>query len=237
MKIKFIHIVFIIFISLKISAVIFTNYINGLNISSVSSSDISSNSYNFISKDSLYNYLKLSKLISDSLAVKYIDLGEIESKILEIPYVDEVLSFIDIESNFKLEIIEKKPIMDLKDYDFILSNKGEKIPKIDDLSLSIKSCFGKVDSIAFGDLAALGNYISNDNFFINHIKYIYSDSTSFYFSLNDFDYNVKLGDLNRFENKLKKYKGFYAAKVNTDFLQKYNKLNLNFNNQVIAQKK
>ena len=85
MKIKFIHIVFIIFISLKISAVIFTNYINGLNISSVSSSDISSNSYNFISKDSLYNYLKLSKLISDSLAVKHIDLGEIESKILEIP--------------------------------------------------------------------------------------------------------------------------------------------------------
>ena len=72
---------------------------------------------------------------------------------------------------------------------------------------------------------------------INHIKYIYSDSTSFYFSVNDLDYNVKLGDLNRFENKLKKYKGFYAAKVNTDFLQKYNKLNLNFNNQVIAQKK
>ena len=72
---------------------------------------------------------------------------------------------------------------------------------------------------------------------IKHIKYIYSDSTSFYFSVNDLDYNVKLGDLNRFENKLKKYKGFYAAKVNTDFLQKYNKLNLNFNNQVIAQKK
>lgn len=237
MKIKFIHIVFIIFISLKISAVIFTNYINGLNITSVSSSDISSNSYNFISNDSLYNYLKLSKLISDSLAAKNIDLGEIESKLLEIPYVDEVLSFIDIESNFKLEIIEKKPIMDLKDYDFILSNKGEIIPRIDDLSLSIKSCFGKVDSITFDDLAALGNHISNDNFFINHIKYIYSDSTSFYFSVNDFDYNVKLGDLNRFENKLKKYKGFYAAKVNTDFLQNYNKLNLNFNNQVIAQKK
>ena len=89
---------------MKISAVIFTNYINGLNITSVSSSDISSNSYNFISNDSLYNYLKLSKLISDSLAVKNIDLREIESKILEIPYVDEVLSFIDIESNFKLEL-------------------------------------------------------------------------------------------------------------------------------------
>ena len=66
-------------------------YINGLNISSVSSSDISSNSYNFISKDSLYNYLKLSKLISDSLALKYIDLGEIESKILEIPQREKAI--------------------------------------------------------------------------------------------------------------------------------------------------
>ena len=237
MKIKFIHIVFIIFISLKISAVIFTNYINGLNITSISSSDISSNSYNFISLDSIYNHLKLSKLISDSIVVKSIDLAKIESKILEIPYIDEVLSFIDIESNFKLEIIEKKPIIDLKDYDFILSNKGEIIPRINDLSLSVKSFFGKVDSVTFGDLAKLGNYISNDNFFINHINYIYSDSTSFYFSVNDFDYYVKLGDLNQFENKLKKYKGFYAAKVNADFLQNFNNLNLNFNNQVIAQKK
>ena len=60
---------------------------------------------------------------------------------------------------------------------------------------------------------------------------------SFYFSVNDYKYQVKLGNLNNYENKLKKYKGFYAAKVNTDLLKNFNKLDLNFNNQVIAQKK
>ena len=40
-----------------------------------------------------------------------------------------------------------------------------------------------------------------------------------------------------FEFNGKKYKGFYAAKVNTDLLKNFNKLDLNFNNQVIAQKK
>ena len=119
MKIKFIHIIFTIFISLKILAVVYTNYFNGFNISTITSSNILSNSYNFISKDSIFNILKLSKLISDSILVKSIDLNKIESKVLEIPYIDKVSSSIDIQSNFSLEIVEKKPIIDLKDYDVI----------------------------------------------------------------------------------------------------------------------
>lgn len=237
MKIKFIHIIFIIFISLKIIAVVYTNYVNGFNISSINPSNISVDSYNFISNDTIFNILKTSKLISDSILVKSINLEKIESKVLEIPYIDKVSSSIDIQSNFSLEIIEKKPVIDLKDYDFYLSEKGERIPRIENKKLNIKSYFGKIDSIVFCDLASLAKYINNDNFFIEHIKYIYADSNSFYFSVNDYKYQVKLGDLNYFENKLKKYKGFYAAKVNTDLLKNFNKLDLNFNNQVIAQKK
>ena len=191
----------------------------------------------FISNDSIFNILISSKLISDSTFVESIDLNKIESKVLEIPYIDKVSSSIDIQSNFSLEIVEKKPIIDLKDYDFYLSEKGERIPRIENKKLNIKSFFGKIDSIVFCDLASLAKYINNDNFFIEHIKYIYADSTSFYFSVNDYKYQVKLGNLNNYENKLKKYKGFYAAKVNTDLLKNFNKLDLNFNNQVIAQKK
>ena len=237
MKIKFIHIIFTIFISLKILAVVYTNYINGFNISSISSSNISSDSNNFISNDSIFNILISSKLLSDSTFVKSIDLNKIESKVLEIPYIDKVSSSIDIQSNFSLEITEKKPIIDLRDNDFYLSDKGETIPRIENKKLEIKSFFGKIDSIDFYELASLAKYINNDNFFVEHIKYIYADNTSFYFSVNDYKYQVKLGNLNQFENKLKKYKGFYAAKVNTDLLKNFNKLDLNFNNQVIAQKK
>tara|TARA_B100000282_G_C31719641_1_gene485302 strand:- start:7 stop:720 length:714 start_codon:yes stop_codon:yes gene_type:complete len=237
LKIKFIHIIFIIFISLKILVVVYTNYVNGFNISSITSSNILSDSNNFISNDSIFNILISSKLLSDSIFVKSIDLNKIESKVLEIPYIDKVSSSIDIQSNFSLEIVEKKPIIDLKDYDFYLSEMGQRIPRIENKKLNIKSFFGKIDSIVFYDLASMAKYINNDNFFIEHIKYIYADSTSFYFSVNDYKYQVKLGNLNHFENKLKKYKGFYATKVNTDLLKNFNKLDLNFNNQVIAQKK
>ena len=94
MKIKFIHIIFTIFISLKILAVVYTNYINGFNISSITSSNISSHSNNFISNDSIFNILISAKLLSDSTFVKSIDLNKIESKVLEIPYIDKVSSSI-----------------------------------------------------------------------------------------------------------------------------------------------
>ena len=108
------------FISLKIIAVVYTNYVNGFNISSINPSNISVDSYNFISNDTIFNILKTSKLISDSILVKSINLKKIESKVLEIPYIDKVSSSIDIQSNFSLEIFEKKPIIDLKDYNFYL---------------------------------------------------------------------------------------------------------------------
>ena len=176
MKIKFIHIIFIIFISLKISAVVYTNYINEFKISSISSSNISSHSNNFISNDSIFNILISAKLLSDSTFVKSIDLNKIESKVLEIPYIDKVSSSIDIQSNFSLEIVEKKPIIDLKDYDFYLSEKGERIPRIENKKLNIKSFFGKIDPIVFCDLASLAKYINNDNFFIEHVKYQFREN-------------------------------------------------------------
>ena len=131
MKIKFIHIIFIIFISLKILVVVYTNYVNGFNISSISSSNISSHSNNFISNDSIFKILISAKLLSDSTFIKSIDLNKIESKVLEIPYIDKVSSSIDIQSNFSLEIVEKKPIIDLKDYGFYLSEMGVRIPRIE----------------------------------------------------------------------------------------------------------
>lgn len=80
MKIKFIHIIFTIFISLKILAVVYTNHINGFNISSITSSNIFSDSNNFISNDSIFNILISSKLISDSTSVESIDLNKIYEK-------------------------------------------------------------------------------------------------------------------------------------------------------------
>ncbi len=237
MKIKFIHIIFIIFISLKISVIIYVNFLNGSNVSSITSSNISADSYNFISNDSIFNILKASKLISDSILVKSINLEKIESKLLEIPFIDEVSSFIDVQSNFSLQIQEKKPIIDLKDYDFYLSDKGERIPRTVNKKLNIKSFFGKIDSVLYRDLASLAKYINNDDFFFEHIKYFYADSTSFYFSVNDFSYKVELGNLSQYQTKLKKYKGFYGVKVNTESLKNFNNLNLNFNKQIVAQKK
>tara|TARA_B100001063_G_scaffold122159_1_gene114096 strand:+ start:9096 stop:9809 length:714 start_codon:yes stop_codon:yes gene_type:complete len=237
LKIKITHIIFIIFIFLKISILIVVNYINGENISVINSSKILLRSNNFISKDYILKVLNASKLIGDSVKVKSVDLKKIESRILLIPYVDKVSSFIDIESNLFINISEKNPVIDLKDYDFFLSNKGKLIPKNDSVKINIKSYFGKIDPKAYFELAHLGEYIINNDFFNNHIKYFYFDSSSYYFKVNEFDYEVKFGDLKKLKNKLKKYKGFYASRINKDVLKNFSKLDLNFNNQVIATKK
>ena len=237
MKIKITHIIFIIFIFLKISILIVVNYINGENISVINSSKILLRSNNFISKDYILKVLNASKLIGDSVKVKSVDLKKIESRILLIPYVDKVSSFIDIESNLFINISEKNPVIDLKDYDFFLSNKGKLIPKNDSVKINIKSYFGKIDPKAYFELAHLGEHVINNDFFNNHIKYFYFDSSSYYFKVNEFDYEVKFGDLKKLKNKLKKYKGFYASRIKKDVLKNFSKLDLNFNNQVIATKK
>lgn len=237
MKFKILNIVFVLINIIIISGIIFFNLKNASNKLIFNEKNIQFSSNNFINND----FIKINLLENynslDSISADIETIHEIEQIINQIPFVKKADVYMTVNSELNIQIEEKKPVLNLINSDYLLSENGVLIPKIDSLSIDLISFFGEIDPTIFRNLSNLTKMINKDNFLKDHIKYIYSDSSSFYLSVNMFDYNIQLGSLENISEKLNNYKAFIAAKIDDEILTKYSHLNLNFNKQVIAQKK
>ncbi|MEE2605450.1 MAG: hypothetical protein VYB19_04765 [Bacteroidota bacterium] len=199
--------------------------------------NIQFSSNNFINNDSIkINLLENYKCL-DSLNADIETVYEIEQIISRIPFVKKANVYMTVNSELNIQVQEKNPVLNLYNSDYLLSENGLLIPKIDSLNIDLISFFGEIDSTIYKNLSNLSKMIKKDDFLKDHIKYIYSDSLSFYLRVIRFDYKIELGSLENISEKLNNYKVFVASKIGDEILHKYSNLNLNFKKQVIAQKK
>ena len=237
MKFKILNIVFVLINIIIVGGIIFFNLKNTSEKLIFNEKNIQLSSNNFINNDSikinlLDNYKSLDSLNADIETVY-----EIEQLIRRIPFVKKANVYITVNSELNIQVQEKKPVLNLVNSDYLLSENGLLIPKIDSLNIDLISFYGEIDPNIYTNLSNLSKMIKKDDFLKDHIKYIYSDSSSYYLSVNSFNYNIELGGLENISEKLNNYKAFLASKIDDEILNKYSHLNLNFNKQVIAQKK
>lgn len=237
MKFKILNIVFVLINIIIVGGIIFFNLKNTSDKLIFNEKNIQFSSNNFINNDSikinlLDNYKSLDSLNADIETVY-----EIEQIISRIPFVKKANVYMTVNSELNIRVQEKKPVLNLYNSDYLLSENGQLIPKIDSLNIDLISFFGEIDPTIYTNLSNLSKMIIKDDFLKDHIKYIYSDSLSFYLSVNRFNYNIELGSLENISEKLNNYKVFTASIMDDEILNKYSHLNLKFNKQVIAQKK
>ena len=237
MKFKLLNIVFVLINIIIVGGIIFFNLKNTSDKLIFNEKNIQFSSNNFINNDSikinlLDNYKSLDSLNADIETVY-----EIEQIISRIPFVKKANVYMTVNSELNIRVQEKKPVLNLYNSDYLLSENGQLIPKIDSLNIDLISFFGEIDSTIYTNLSNLSKMIIKDDFLKDHIKYIYSDSLSFYLSVKRFNYNIELGSLENISEKLNNYKVFIASIMDDEILNKYSHLNLKFNKQVIAQKK
>jgi len=237
LKFKILNIVFVLVNIIVVGGIIFFNLKNTSEKLIFNEKNIQFSSNNFINNDSikinlLDNYKSLDSLNADIETVY-----EIEEIISRIPFVKKANVYMTVNSELNIRVQEKKPVLNLYNSDYLLSENGQLIPKIDSLNIDLISFFGEIDPTIYTNLSNLSKIIIKDDFLKDHIKYIYSDSLSFYLSVNSFNYNIELGSLENISEKLNNYKVFLASIMDDEILNKYSHLNLKFNKQVIAQKK
>ncbi len=237
MKFKILNIVFVLINIIIVGGIIFFNLKNTSDKLIFNEKNIQFSSNNFINNDSIKIKLSDNYKSLDSLNADIETVYEIEQIISRIPFVKKANVYMTVNSELNIRVQEKKPVLNLYNSDYLLSENGQLIPKIDSLNIDLISFFGEIDPTIYANLSNLSKMIIKDDFLKDHIKYIYSDSLSFYLSVNRFNYNIELGSLENISEKLINYKAFIASIMDDEILNKYSHLNLKFNKQVIAQKK
>ena len=224
--------IMMIFISMFYASTVYSNQIKYVNQESIKNNNIK-----MITKDSIIDYLKLNKILKDSLKINEIDLNKIEKKLNEIGYIKNSNAHFNLDFDLEINIQERLPIVKLNYLNSYLDEYGELIPISIIHKPNVISFFGKVNSMNYCKVGKFGNKIISDEFFRNHIRYIFYDSDNLFLKVKNHDYLVEIGNFNSINRKLMNYKLFYAAKSSDIDFSKTSKIDLRFNNQVITELK
>jgi cell division protein FtsQ len=177
-----------------------------------------------------------------------VDLRNIEEDLEKDPWIKNAELFFDNKQVLQVRITEREPIariFTVMGSSFYLDSSGKVLPLSEKLSARVPVFtgfpFGKKlsapDSALLKDVITLSNYIYADSFWSAQIAQVDITGNEFEMVPVIGDHIIRFGDVSDMDKKFKKLFSFYknvSTKVGFD---RYETINLMYNNQVVATKR
>lgn len=164
----------------------------------------------------------------------------LERVINKIPSVKNTEVFTSLKGCLHLEIEQRKPVVRLlKGKGFYIDEEGKRMPLSSSYTSRVLVVSGHIkDRTIESDLMPLVNFITKDEFWSSQINQIYVDSKDEYILIPRVGgQKIELGKIDNFERKFSKLYALYKNGFSTVGWNKYNKINLKYENQVVCTKR
>jgi len=194
----------------------------------------------FISDSDIKNLILKNhpELIGQS--AKEIDKEDLESLINKIPSVKNTEVYSSLTGCLNFAIEQRKPIVRfVKDKGFYIDEEGKRMPLSSNYTSRVLVVSGNIkDQIIEEELMPLVNFIAKDEFWSSQINQIYVDSNDEYILIPRVGgQKIELGKIDNFERKFAKLYALYKDGFSTVGWNKYNKINLKYENQIVCTKR
>ena len=197
---------------------------------------ITPNSSYFISADSIRNSINKYILTSkDSIS-----LSEIEQEIDKNTYVEKSEVYMSMGQELNVDIKQKEPIARVITSDSIFYlDKNSNFMSLSKLkSSNVPLIFGFSEYSDLKYLTEISLMIKNDEFLNKNISQIFiKDEQKIDLKMRGNNTIIEFGNNKRLINKIQNLKAFYNRVFSKNEIDKYKKINLRFENQVVVVKK
>ena len=194
------------------------------------------NSSYFISADSIKNSINKYILTSkDSIS-----LSRIEHEIDKNTYIEKSQVYMNIGQELNVDIKQKEPIARVITSDSIFYlDKNSNFMSLSKLkSSNVPVVFGFNENSDLKYLTEISLIIKNDNFLNKSISQIFiKDDQKIDLKMRGNNTVIEFGNNKRLINKIQNLKAFYNRTISKNEIDKYKKINLRFENQVVVVKK
>ena len=194
------------------------------------------NSSYFISADSIRNSINKYILTSkDSIS-----LSRIEQEIDKNTYVEKSQVYMKIGQELNVDIKQKEPIARVITSDSIFYlDKNSNFMSLSKLkSSNVPLIFGFSEYSDLKYLTEISLMIKKDEFLNKNISQIFiKDDQKIDLKIRGNNTIIEFGNNNRLKNKIQNLKAFYNRAISKNEVDKYKKINLRFENQVVVVKK
>ena len=165
-----------------------------------------------------------------------LNIPELEKKINNIPFVDSANVYLNLNGNLNLDIKQRVPAFRLnyKGKDIYVDENGVEFPLSRNYSFPCMLITGNVKPEEYRKLAELVKYIDKDDFSRKYFIGISKENGNYNLLTSEGNYKVEIGDLDNIEFKTKGFKTFVEKYLVYQDPQKYNKISVKYNNQIVT---
>ena len=197
--------------------------------------------YGFVTKKSITDHLKSKGLLPIGEEMNSINTKIIEKELSHLPLIDNVECYKTSNQKIAIDINQRFPLLR------VMSNNGEsyyvdfkaKIMPLVKHPIYVPIVTGSIDkNMAKNQIFKLGQFINNNPFWRSQIEQINITPTKEVEIVPMVgDHIIFLGRAEEYDDKFKRLKIFYEKALNVVGWNKYDRISLEFSNQIICTKK
>ncbi|MFY7899201.1 MAG: cell division protein FtsQ/DivIB [Chitinophagaceae bacterium] len=186
----------------------------------------------------------MNKKLSD------VDLRAIEWELTQTPWVKQAQLYFDNQQVLQVKLIERQPIariFTVQNTSFYVDSSGLRLPLSEKLSAKVpmftnfpsnNNRLSKPDSLLLQQIVLLGKYIVTDTFFNAQIAQIDINNRGVFELIPTIgNHIIQFGAAEQIEQKFGRLFTFYKNAWLQNGIHTYEKLDLQFNNQIVATKR
>ena len=197
--------------------------------------DFESTNKLFITQDSI---LKL--LPTNFSEKKSVDINHLESLVNSNGFIKNSEAYVSIEGDLIIKVEQRNPIGRIisEDATFYIDDESEIMTTSKIYSPRVPVIFNYSESSSQKEIYQMCDLIDSDEFLKKNVTRINFLKNN-YITLNfrDHDFDLVIGEYKNIKKKVKNFKAFYHAAIDNGSIDKYSKINLQFENQVVCSNK
>lgn len=165
-----------------------------------------------------------------------VKIPELETKINENPFVDSANVYMNLNGNLNVDIKQRVPVFRLSKNgkDFYVDEKGVEFPISKNFSYPCMLVMGDVEASEYQELGRLIEKIDKDDFCKKYFIGIKKEKGGYNLLTSDGHFKVELGDLENIDFKVQGFKTFVEKYLVYQNPQKYKKVSVKYNNQIVT---
>lgn len=199
----------------------------------------------FVSESQVERMLRKKKIYPKGRLLKDVDTRSIERLIAENEFVENVECYKTSSGSLCIKVKQRNPVIyvlpDGQDGYYV--DKGGKIIPSDVYTYNLVVATGDISKkYASEVLSDFGSYLLNDDFWNKQIEQVYvhqgkEKKPEVELIPRVGDHVVYLGSMDGYKKKLRRLRIFYEKAMGTVGWNKYSRINLEFNNQIVCKKR
>ncbi|TYB78076.1 hypothetical protein ES677_09240 [Bizionia gelidisalsuginis] len=192
----------------------------------------------FITHNDVSKLLILNQLGGLDITKEALDLNRLEISLLSNPMIASAKVYVSVNGDFSAKIKQKKPIARISTKDaFYIDSQGGLMPLSNNYTERVPLVTGQINKDDMGNVFIIAHTVYNDAFLRTNVVEIHqNEDRTIDLKLRQSNFIVQLGSLEHLDKKINNLRAFYKKILQDKAVNKYSKVNLQFDNQVVCTK-